>query len=151
MVAHGRARTSCEGQRKGSSVYLSRKVYRAFSVEWIPPRWVRSTIELRFKPDPLKRFLHMPAEKPFGRLPGRAAWRPSDHLRVSHNAPMDLHIELRGAKQLPVPSQAHLPGKAASGGRSQDSFDAHLLSRGNQRNSGSGAHNRQVMGKIRVF
>jgi hypothetical protein len=151
MVTHQVARTSCEGQREGLSVYLSGKVYRALSVEWIPARWVRSTKEQRFKPDPLKRFLHRQAEEPFGRLPGRAAWRPSDHLHVSHNAPMDLHMEFRGAKQLPVPSQTHLPGKAASGGRGQDPLDAHLFPRGNQRNSVSGAHDRQVMGKIPMF
>jgi hypothetical protein len=127
-----RGRPSCESQRKGLSVYLSGKVYRAFSVKRIPPPWVCGTKELRFKPDPLKRFVHGQAGQPFGGLPGRAAWRPSDHMHVRHGAPMDFHMELRGAKQLPVPSQAHLPGQAASGGRGQNPFHSYLFPRGDQ-------------------
>jgi hypothetical protein len=62
---------------------------------------------VRFKPNPPERFVYGEADQPFSGLPGRAAWCPSDHMHVRHDALVGFHMDVTPHLKVDIEGGTH--------------------------------------------
>jgi hypothetical protein len=132
-------------------VDFSGDVEGTFPVYGIPIGRVGDTEELGFETDPDDGLSGRKAYDALDRFPGRPARGAPKDLNSLDACPGFFHPKDRRSKAVAVPSQADLPGQAASGGRCQDPPDVDFLPRGDDGDAFFGTETGKVVREIRVF
>ena len=122
------------------------KVDRAFSVDRVPSGRIGAAEILDLQTDADDGLLAGQVGDPLGRLPGGATRRPANNGDLFDSVVFAGGLKLRRTELIPVPSQAVLPGKPASGGRGQRPFHFGLFPGCHQRDAVTAAQQCQIVG-----